>query len=293
MGPPSSGATTVGQILGLMARLPEAKFSEPSDPLLWHRFAEASRLAYADRAQYLADPDFVDVPVNGLLKDSYLDERSALIAPLQASEGKAEAGDPPRREGRYAPDTALTRPGTTHLSVVDANGLAISLTASIESAFGSGRVAAGFLLNNQLTDFSFLPVASDGREIANAPGPGKRPRSSMAPTIVYRDGALHIILGSPGGSRIPEYVAGALVGMLTLGLDPAQAAAMHHVSQQNRETVTLEENVTPGDIAATLAAIGHRVEAAEMASGLHIIRIAADGLTGGADPRRDGTAAGD
>lgn len=291
MGPPSSGATTVGQILMLLDRF------KPSDlylelPQLWHLFAEASRLAYADRARYLADSDFVKVPVKGLLDRAYMDQRAALIKLMKAAEGKAKAGEPPWREGRlHAPDRQLDRPGTTHLSVIDANGLAISLTASIETAFGSQRIAAGFLLNNQLTDFSFRPER-DGKPIANAVAPGKRPRSSMSPTIVLKDGNPVILTGSPGGSRIPEYVAQNLVGMLMFGLDPAQAAALPHVSQRNRGSVALEPG-TPEAISTGLVARGHQVETKNQNSGVHTIMIGENGdLMGGADPRREGVAIG-
>ncbi|MEO0821414.1 MAG: gamma-glutamyltransferase family protein [Pseudomonadota bacterium] len=294
MGPPSSGATTVGQILGLAAA-----FAPPPDAASGaHIFAEASRLAYADRALYLADPDQVSVPVVGLLDRGYLATRARLINPGQASTGPAAAGTPPLRSGHLlAPDTGRTRPGTTHLSVVDGDGLAISLTASIETAFGSGRMAGGFLLNNQLTDFSFRPVSDDGRAIANAPAAGKRPRSSMAPTIVYASdapGTPRILIGSPGGSRIPEYVAGALRAMLDAGADPAAAAARAHVSHRNRGALALEAGAHPATLAPALEALGHEVTESAMTSGLHIIEILPDGrLRGGADPRRDGIALGD
>ncbi len=297
MGPPSSGATTVGQILGLLGAFP---LDGPglANPRLWHLFAEASRLAYADRARYLADPDYVRVPVRGLMDPGYLAERAGLIDPERAAQGPAEAGDPPWREGRLtAPQPAADSPGTTHLSVIDADGLAISVTASIETAFGSGRVAGGFLLNNQLTDFSFRPTAADGTPVANAPQPGKRPRSSMAPTIAYRLAAPerpYILAGSPGGSRIPEYVAGALVAMLDLGAGPAEAAALFHVSDRNGAELVLEENAAPPALIEALAALGHEVTTAAMTSGLHIIRAPAAGaLEGGADPRREGLALGD
>lgn len=291
MGPPSSGATTVGQILMLLDRF------KPSDlvlegPRLWHLFAEASRLAYADRGRYLADSDFVKVPIEGLLDKGYIAQRSQLIHTFEASKGKAEAGDPPWREGRlFAPDTQLDRPGTTHLSVIDSDGLAISLTASIETAFGSQRIAAGFLLNNQLTDFSFRPER-DGKPIANAVAAGKRPRSSMAPTIVLRDDKPVILTGSPGGSRIPEYVAQNLVGMLMFGLDPAAAAALPHVSHRNRDAVALEAGM-PDAVVDGLGKFGHTVEIKDMNSGVHSIVIGGDGsLSGGADPRREGVAIG-
>ncbi|MEL6267048.1 MAG: gamma-glutamyltransferase family protein, partial [Pseudomonadota bacterium] len=280
MGPPSSGATTVGQILGLMDQFPAA-----DDPVAAaHLVAEASRLAYADRALYLADPDQVDVPVAGLMDPAYLARRAALIDPGAASTGPASAGVPAERDGRRAPQVGDTRPGTTHLSVIDGEGLALSITASIETAFGSGRVAGGMILNNQLTDFAFRPTGPDGAPVANAPGPGKRPRSSMAPTIVYAVGAPsspRVVIGSPGGSRIPEYVAGALVAILDAGAGPAEAVAGAmvggHVSQRNRDAVVVETGQVPEAVAEGMAAMGHAVERADMTSGLHAITVAPDG----------------
>lgn len=294
MGPPSSGATTVSQILGLIERsIPAQPAAEGLAVLPWHLFAEASRLAYADRAKYLADSDFVKVPVEGLLDGTYLQSRAALIDPTKASADKAEAGDPPWKEGRlYAPDLQEDLPGTTHLSVIDRDGLAISLTASIETAFGSGRMAGGFLLNNQLTDFSFRPANGEGQPIANAVAPGKRPRSSMAPTMAYVGDRLAVITGSPGGSRIPEYVAQSLLGVMSIGVDPAEAVAWPHISQRNRGTLALEPGF-PKPIVDVLEKMGHAVEIKDMTSGLHMITIGGDGtLHGGADPRREGIAIG-
>ena len=292
MGPPSSGATTTGQILMLLDRF-ELDGLTLDGPRLWHLFASASRLAYADRARYLADSDFVDVPVEGLLDPAYIDSRARLIRPFRAAKGEAAAGDPPRgARALHAPDSREDRPGTTHLSVVDDDGLAISLTASIESAFGSGRVAGGFLLNNQLTDFSFRPADADGVPIANAPAPGKRPRSSMAPTIAFLNGKPIALTGSPGGGRIPEYVAQSLVASLAFHADPATAAALPHVSQRNRGPVVLEPG-TPTAVSEGLESLGHEIAVAQMTSGLNIIRIAPDGtLLGGTDPRREGAAIG-
>ncbi|MEM9099733.1 MAG: gamma-glutamyltransferase [Pseudomonadota bacterium] len=289
MGPPSSGATTVGQILGLVAATGEAPLGADGA----HLFAEASRLAYADRAAYLGDPDFVDVPVKGLLDPIYLAERAALIPLDTASDGQAKAGDPPWHEGHWAPDHSPTSPGTTHLSVIDQQGLAISLTASIETAFGSKRMAGGFLLNNQLTDFSFSPVDETGTPIVNAPAAGKRPRSSMAPTIVLRDGEVFLLAGSPGGSRIPEYVAGSLISILSHGMTPAEAVAQGHISHRNRGKVVLEEGMS-AELAQALELKGHTVEFSSLTSGLHLIEVMEDGtLLGGADPRREGVALGD
>lgn len=291
MGPPSSGATTVGQILMLLDRFKPDELAL-GEAAVWHLFAEASRLAYADRAMYLGDGDFVQVPVRGLLDPNYMLERARLINRAAASKGRATAGEPPWREGRlFTPDRQPGTPGTTHLSVVDADGLSISLTASIETAFGSGRMAAGFLLNNQLTDFSFRPVA-DGRPIANAVAAGKRPRSSMSPTIVLRSRAAWILTGSPGGSRIPEYVAQNLIAMIHFGLDPARAAALPHISQRNRGAIQVDPEMPP-DIVKGLRKLGHDVEVGAMNSGVHTIVIGADGtLSGAADPRREGRAIG-
>ena len=292
MGPPSSGAITTGQILMLLDRF-KLDDLRLDGPRLWHLFTSASRLAYADRARYLADGDFVQVPVEGLLDPAYMDARAGLIDPFKVAKGKAAAGDPPgRTDVLHAPDMREDLPGTTHLSVVDKDGLAISLTASIEAVFGSGRMAGGFLLNNQLTDFSFRPTDADGVPIANAPAPGKRPRSSMTPTIVYLDNRLVALTGSPGGGRIPEYVAQSLVAMLAFEADPAIATALPHVSHRNRGTVALEPGM-PATIVEGLEDLGHQIEETEMTSGLHIIRILPDGtLWGGADPRREGVAIG-
>ena len=291
MGPPSSGATTTGQILMLLDRF-DLDALALNEPLFWHLFAGASRLAYADRSFYLADSDFVEVPVKGLLDPNYINSRAQLIRPSEAVKEKATAGEPPWHTAEHrAPDLQEDLPGTTHLSVVDSDGLAISLTASIETAFGSGRMAGGFLLNNQLTDFSFRTRDDDGLLIANAPAPKKRPRSSMSPTIAYLDGVPTALTGSPGGSRIPEYVALSLIAMFVFDLDPATAAALPHASHRNRGSIAVERGM-PADVVDGLKAFGHEVKFSEMASGLHIIQILPDKLLGGSDPRREGTAVG-
>ena len=292
MGPPSSGATTTGQILMLLDRFELDKL-ELDEPLLWHLFASASKLAYADRAFYLADSDFVDVPVHGLLDSDYIDDRARLIDLSETKQEKAVAGTPVlETSGLRAPDLQEDLPGTTHLSVVDKDGLVISLTASIETAFGSGRMAGGFLLNNQLTDFSFRPWDANGLTISNAPASRKRPRSSMSPTIVYLDDNPVAIVGSPGGSRIPEYVAQSLIAMLVYGIDPAAAAGLPHVSQRNSGYVDIEPSL-PNVIVEGLKAVGHEVRTVKMSSGLNIIRILPFGtLVGGTDPRREGMATG-
>jgi gamma-glutamyltranspeptidase / glutathione hydrolase len=289
MGPPSSGGLTVGQILGLLSGFDLAA-SGPG-PASVHLFAEASRLAYADRAQYMADPDFVSVPARGLLDPDYLASRAARIDRAR-SMGKATAGLPPWREGRLlAPDRQEELPGTSHFVVRDAAGNAVSMTTTVESAFGSGLMAAGFILNNELTDFSFRPE-EDGRPVANRVAGGKRPRSSMAPTIVFRDGAPYLLIGSPGGSQIIGYVAWATIGVLDFGLDPQAAIDMGHVANQNGAT-GLEAGTAAAAWADQLGALGHEVQERPFESGLQAILIRSDGsLVGGVDRRREGTVAG-
>ncbi|MEL6980179.1 MAG: gamma-glutamyltransferase [Pseudomonadota bacterium] len=297
MPPPSSGGVTVAQILGLMDHF------DPETPLVprAHLFLEASRLAYADRNRFLADPDHVAQP-EGLLDPAYLTARAQRMDRRRAAIGPASPGAPRWRAPIPLSDDAQEdRPGTTHLTVVDGAGDVVSLTSSIEVSFGAGRMAAGLFLNNQLTDFSFRPE-SDGRAVANALGPGKRPRSSMAPTIVLdrRNGRRPMLaLGSPGGSRIIEYVAWATLGMLDEGLDPAAAAARPHLSHRNRAPALVEARADADALAAELAAFGHAPRRGATTSGLHIIQIvpaaAQTGrrLLGGADPRREGVALGD
>ena len=228
MGPPSSGGVAVAQVLILLEPLdlgrgPDAAMSAET----LHLITEAEKLAYADRDRYLADPDFVPVPAPGLLDHAYLDRRRTLIAPDRVM-APPPAGEPPGVEKRaFGDDATLESVGTSHLSVIDDEGNAVSLTTTIEGAFGSGVWAAGFLLNNELTDFSLQPVDDAGAPVANRVEGGKRPRSTMAPTIVFDDkGEVFAVLGSPGGSRIILFVVKALVALLDWELDAAAAAAL-------------------------------------------------------------------
>jgi gamma-glutamyltranspeptidase / glutathione hydrolase len=269
MGPPSSGGVAVLQILGLLERSGFARAPPQSADAL-HFFAEAGKLAYADRARYLGDPAFVSVPVNRLLSKSYLDNRGKLITeramPL-APPGDHEAG-------------------TSHFSIVDAQGNIVSMTTTIEAAFGSRMMVRGFLLNNQLTDFDFMPGG------ANAVAPGKRPRSSMAPTIVFQKDEPSLVIGSPGGSMIINYVAKALVGMLDWRLDVQAAIELPNFGSRNGPTL-LEQGSRYEALAPDLLHRGHQVETIVLTSGLHGIERIRGGWRGGADPRRDGAVKGD
>jgi gamma-glutamyltranspeptidase/glutathione hydrolase len=290
MGPPSSGALTVGQILGILEHFDLPGIGPGVEAA--HLFAEASKLAYADRALYMADGDFVRMPVKGLLDPAYLTGRAQLIRRSTAMD-KAEAGNPPWREaGLWAPDGQRERPGTSHFVIRDGVGNAVSMTTTIETGFGSRVMVRGFLLNNELTDFSFRPER-DGRPVANRIESGKRPRSSMAPTIVLRNGAPVLLIGSPGGSRIIAYVAQAVIAMLDWGMDPRSALAMGHVVNRNGGT-DLEAGTGAADFADALTARGHAVKLRGLNSGLHAIWIQPGGrLLGAADPRREGTVMGE
>jgi gamma-glutamyltranspeptidase/glutathione hydrolase len=290
MPPPSSGGIAVLQILGILERLPRTDY--PRDPTAAvHFFAEAGRLAYADRDRYVADPDFVDVPVAGLLAPDYLAERAALIAP-DRSLGRAQAGRPRGAPTAAREAAALELEATTHFSVVDAEGNAVAATTSIESAFGNRRFVRGFLLNNQLTDFSFLPEA-DGAAVANRVEGGKRPRSSMSPTIVFDpDGGLALLAGSPGGHAIINYVARVVVAVLDWEMGLQEALDAPHFGSRNGPT-EVESGTSAAQLRAGLAALGHDVSAQEMASGVHAIRRVGEQWIGAADPRRDGTARGE
>lgn len=288
MGPPSSGALTVAQILGLLEPFDLSEFS----PRTVHLIAEASRLAFADRGLYMADSDFADVPVQGLVDAEYLRARARLIDPDMAAETVAP-GRPPWELGEArAPDASIEFPSTSHMSIIDGDGNAVSLTTTIENGFGSRIFVRGFLLNNELTDFSFVPQ-KDGAPVANRVEPKKRPRSSMSPTIVYGpDGALKYVLGSPGGSRIIGYVAKTLVAVLDWKLGVYDAVALAHFVDRFG-TLDLEAGTDAEALAPHLQVLGHTTKVRDLNSGLHIIEVTKTGLIGAADPRREGVALGE
>lgn len=286
MPPPTSGGVAVLQILGMIEKFDLVRLGAGSAAAI-HTISEASRLAYADRAQYLADSDFVKVPVAGLLERSYLARRGRLIKGTQ-SMGKAPPGLPRLGNAALAPDRSLELPSTSHISVVDADGNAVSMTTSVENRFGSRLLVRGFILNNQLTDFSLIPFRGDGRPVANRIQPGKRPRSSMSPTIVVDgSGRLVMAVGSPGGSRIIGYVVKSLVGVLDWKL--SMQAAIDLPNHVNRNGATdLEKGTVLESAAPGLRRLGHKVAIRRMVSGLHGVRVTSEGLQGGADKRREG-----
>jgi gamma-glutamyltranspeptidase/glutathione hydrolase len=284
MAPPSSGGVAVVQILAQLEpyELSKRKFDNAET---LHLFTQSSRLAFADRAKYIADDDFVNVPTQGLVAPKYLAERAKLIN-SQQDMGKAEAGIPTGALAQ-ADDLAYELPSTSHISIVDHEGNAISMTTSVEMAFGSAVMVEGFILNNQLTDFSLAPKVN-GQWVANRLEPLKRPRSSMAPMMVFNeDNSLKLVVGSPGGSRIINYVAQTIIGVLDWGLDPQTAINLPKITNRNRQT-TLEKGTTIVSHKTALEAKGHTVVIRDLNSGLHAIEITGKGLVGGADPRREG-----
>ncbi|EJM43725.1 gamma-glutamyltranspeptidase [Pseudomonas sp. GM33] len=312
MPPPSSGGIAVAQILGTLqaleardkrlalAPLKPVKTTAPAgsepDPQAVHLISEAERLAYADRAQYLADSDFVPVPVKGLVDPAYLASRAALIG--ERSMGTAKPGTPPGIQVAYAPDRSPLRISTSQVVAVDDAGGAVSMTTTIESAFGSHIMVQGFMLNNEMTDFSFIPE-ENGQKVANRVEPGKRPRSSMAPTLIFdrQSGEFLATVGSPGGSQIIEYVAKSTIGLLDWNLDAQAAINLPNFGSRNGPTELEQGQFSPALIQA-LKDKGHSVSEIDMTSGTQaIVRVKdAQGkasLTGGADPRREGQALGD
>ncbi|RZS77195.1 gamma-glutamyltransferase [Pigmentiphaga kullae] len=293
--PPGSGGLAVLQMLALLEATPIAR-AAPESLAAVHYFSEAGRLAYADRDRYVADPDFVDVPVAALLDPAYLARRAALIS-ADRSMGRAEPGEPVRGAlARHGVDDTPALPSTTHLSIVDAQGNAVAMTSTIEQAFGSKILVGGFLLNNELTDFALSPRDDRGVPVANRVEPGKRPRSTMAPTIVLRAGGetprLRLVAGSPGGSAIANYVARTLLANLAWGLDIQTAIDLPHYGSRNHAT-ELESDTRLEGLAPALRAMGHPVAVSAMPSGLHGIEVLSNGLLrAGADPRREGIASG-
>lgn len=312
MPPPSSGGIAVAQILGTLqaletrdprlaiAPMTPVKSASPAGfeptPEAVHLLAEAGRLAFADRALYVADADFTPVPVAGLVAPGYLAQRATLIG--ERSMGVAKPGQPAGIQVAYAPDRSPLRISTSQVVAVDDQGGAVSMTTTVEAAFGSHVMVQGFLLNNQMTDFSFIPE-ENGQPVANRVQPGKRPRSAMAPTLVFdrNTGELLATVGSPGGSQIIEYVSKSLVAMLDWKLDPQAAISLPNFGSRNGAT-ELEVGLFSPALKQALKDKGHALSEIEMTSGVQAIVRTRDAqgkvsLSGGADPRREGEALGD
>lgn len=293
MGPPSSGGTAIAQILHLIEPFDLGRVTDGRLPAHGvHLILEAQKLAYADRGRYLADPAFVPVP-SGLIDPAYLAERRKLIDPAKAMPPPPPGLPPGVAKRAFGTDATLETTGTSHVSVIDADGNAVAMTTTIEGVFGSGVMAAGFLLNNELTDFSFLPIDAEGQAIANRVEGGKRPRSTMSPTIVFDDkGDVFAVLGSPGGGRIILFVTKALVALMDWKLDAYQASSLMNFGSMG-EGADIETDWQSIMTGLRLRGYGHAVHADLMNSGLNILAVRGGTLEGASDPRREGAALGD
>lgn len=305
MPPESSGTLAVLQTLGILEHFDVSKYA-PNSVDAVHLISEAYRLAYADRQKFVGDPEFLPVPVAGMLDLGYLKRRSTLIS-MDRTMGVPAAGDPAGAQPRGL-DDSLSLPSTSHVSIVDKDGNMVAMTTTVESGFGSLQMVKGFVLNNQLTDFSLTPNDADGHPVANRVEGGKRPRSSMAPTFVFGAGGdVEAVVGSPGGSNIIQYVTKTLVGLIDWKLDIQQAIDLPNFGAQTSATTDLEQGTVLSSLQQGLAARGHTVAVVDINSGLQGIvfngirganpapfaRSPGKGRwAGGADPRREGTAKG-
>jgi len=288
--PPTSGGIAVLQILGILENFDLGKL-KPLSPRAIHLFAEASKLAFADRGRYVADDEFIPVPIQSLLDKGYLKTRAKLIK--EKNMGKAKPGTLPKKDSsQWADDISPEYPSTTHFTIVDRDGNAITVTSTIEHAFGSSLMVDGFFLNNQLTDFSFVSERN-GKKIANRVQPGKRPRSSTSPMMVFdKAGNVVMLIGSAGDVYIIDHVAQALVGVLDWGLNIQEAISMPHYAHRNRGKIYLETGTDLDKLQKPLEALGHNVKYFHLNSGAHGIAVTPNGLVGGADTRRDGAVMG-
>ncbi|MDE2621536.1 MAG: gamma-glutamyltransferase, partial [Sphingomonadales bacterium] len=289
MGPPTSGGIVVLQTLAQLERFDLGALGKDS-PQAWHLIADSMRLAYADRARYAGDADFVEVPVKGLLDPAYLAARSALLDPDTAL-GSVEAGVPPGAQGLSRADTTPGEEhGTSHFAVIDRAGNAVSYTSTIESPFGSGLMVGGYFLNNELTDFDFSPEVG-GRPAANRVQGGKRPRSSMAPTLVFSpNGQLRMAVGAAGGATIPAQVLRAVIGVIDWKLSAQQAVALPVLFAPGTETVYVEQGSGLEAMIPALTAIGHKVEPRSLPLKANAVEVVGGHLAGAADPRSEGRA---
>ncbi|WP_334062918.1 gamma-glutamyltransferase [Alteromonas genovensis] len=288
MPPPSSGGVNVFQILKMLEDKNIGAYS-PDSAEFAHLYTQASALSYADREKYIADSDYTNLPFAAMINTAYLQRRAQGIS-VDEKWHRARAGNP-YAGTEIAKGTSMELPNTSHVSIVDKEGNAVSMTTSIEFMFGSGIMVGGFLLNNQLTDFSFSPT-KNRFPVPNRVEPGKRPRSAMSPTMVFdEEGELEVVVGSPGGSRIVSYVAQTLIGMIDYGLNIQEAINLPKITNRNDYTA-LEKGTPIAELEGPLKALGHNVKVIDLNSGLHGIQFKSGKLIGGADPRREGIAVG-
>lgn len=288
MAPPSSGGVNVYQILKMLEDFNLGQYA-PDSVEFANLYAQASALSYADREKFIADSDFTNLPFAAMINTAYLERRAESIG-VDKEWRRKRAGNP-YADANVALGTSMELPNTSHVSIVDKEGNAVSMTTSIEFMFGSGIMVEGFLLNNQLTDFSFSPT-KNRFPVPNRVEPGKRPRSAMSPTMVFdKEGNLEVVVGSPGGSRIVSYVAQTLIGVLDFGLDIQQAINLPKITNRNDYTA-LEKGTPIAELEEPLKALGHNVKVVDLNSGLHGIQFKSGKLIGGADPRREGIAVG-
>jgi gamma-glutamyltranspeptidase/glutathione hydrolase len=292
MGPPSSGGITILQILGILNNF-DLTSESPNDSEVWHLFLEASKLAYTDRGYYIADSDFINVPIEKMLDEKYLKDRSKLIKKTSIISNPQKGKFKNVKATHLGKDSTSERPSTTHLSIIDKYGNALALTSSIEFMFGSGLMTSGFLLNNQMTDFSFYPKDKEGNLIANRPEGKKKPRSSMSPTLVFdSEGELRMILGSPGGSQIICYVVASLVRMIDLNISPEKITEQPNICNRGFKS-DVEAGIIGDILAKELEKKGHEINRKSMTSGIHLIyKDNKEKLHGIADQRREGSAFG-
>lgn len=290
MPPPTSGGIATLQILGILESFDMGDI-EPMSLTAVHFIAEAEKLAYADRGKFLGDPDFVHIPVEALLDATYLRQRASLIDPSYSMKVAKPGALNDKKADAQGTNVSVAYPSTSHFAIVDPQGRVVSMTTSVEAPFGSHLMAGGMILNNQLTDFSFMPE-EDGKPVANAVAPGKRPMSAMDPVIVFdKNGDFYAALGSPGGSRIIGYVTQALVAVLDWNMDMQSAFDQPRFLDRNGP-LEIEEGTSLEKLIPDLKALGHDVLPEKINSGLHGIRVTPQGLDGGADPRREGKAVG-
>jgi len=283
MGPPSSGGLTMLMMLKIFESF-DIKSMGPNSIEMIHLFSEVNRIAYADRAYYMADSDFIDVPVEGLLNKSYLEERKKIIN-LRSYTKNITQGYPKGAE-EFEKNIDISKPSTSHFVIVDKDGNAVSMTSTVEGPFGSHLMAGGFILNNELTDFSMLPKLN-GRKVANRVEPNKRPMSSMTPTIIFKDKNLFALTGSPGGTSIINYVTKSVLGLIDWSLDPSEVAELPHYMNRGNYT-ELEKNTVLENLETELESLGHPIKIQNKRSGLHIALKKDNGYIGAADPRREG-----